>query len=237
MSHELRTPLNAIIGYSELVLEETELSNPKSVDDLKNVLGAANHLLSLINNVLDLAKIDAGKMDLILECFDIRDVVREAAQTVQPMMTKNNNRLQVSCPESIGTMTSDRIKVYQCVLNILSNAAKYTDSGQVECRVTRVTEDQNNWTVIIIEDTGIGIPENKMKNLFEEFSQMDSSIRHQTGTGLGLALTRQMCQLLGGNVVAHSQTGLGSTFILRFPECMIENVNNTEKSEHMPIHA
>lgn len=236
MSHELRTPLNAIIGYSELVLEEAELSNPKSIEDLKKVISAANHLLSLINNVLDLAKIDAGKMDLNLECFDIQDVVQEAAETVQPMMAKNKNRLQVSCPDSIGTMTSDRIKVYQCVLNILSNAAKYTDSGQVECRVTRDKEDQNNWIVIIIEDTGIGIPENKMKNLFEEFIQTDSSIRHQTGTGLGLALTRQMCQLLGGSVVAHSQTGLGSTFILRFPEVIFEKVNDPEISEHMTTH-
>lgn len=218
ISHELRTPLNAIIGYTELLLEETVSTHESSAEDLKKVLCAANHLLSLINNVLDLAKIDAGKMDVNLENFFIRDVILEAAQTIQPMMIKHKNQFQLSCPENLDSLFSDRIKVYQCILNILGNAAKYTDNGKIDCRVTRITEDKRNWIVIIVEDTGIGIPEDKIKFLFEEFSQLDSSSRHQTGTGLGLALTRQMSQLLGGSISAHSQTGRGSTFILRLPE-------------------
>lgn len=218
MSHELRTPLNAIIGYTEILLEDAETENHNSSGDMKKVLIAAGHLLSLINNVLNLAKIDAGKMDLQLECFDIHDVVNEVAQTVRPMMDKNQNRFDTSCPDSLGNMTSDRTKVSQCLLKLLSNAAKYTDGGTVACRVTRVTENQQNWIEFVIEDTGMGIPQNKMKYLFEEFSQLDSSVRYQSGTGLGLALTQRLSRLMGGKVTAHSHKGQGSTFTLRLPE-------------------
>lgn len=218
ISHELRTPLNAIIGYSEMLLEDADAQNAPSAPDLHKVLSSAKHLLSLVNNVLDLAKIDAGKMDLHVEKFDIHDVLREAAETVQPMMTKNNNRFRWHCPKSIGGMTSDRTKVYQSLLNLLSNAAKYTENGHVVCLVTRVTDDDKKWVEFVVQDTGIGIAEKKMSYLFEEFSQTDSSVRHLSGTGLGLVLTRRMSRILGGDVTVGSQEQLGSTFILRLPE-------------------
>lgn len=237
MSHELRTPLNAIIGYTELLLEDAKSTQASSADDLKKVLVAASHLLSLINNVLDLAKIDAGKMELNLENFYIHDVILEAAQTIQPLMTKQKNNFQLSYPENLGLIRSDRIKIYQCILNLLSNAAKYTDNGLINCRVTQLTEGNQKWIVIVVEDSGIGIPEDKMKFLFEEFSQLDSSSRHQTGTGLGLALTRQMSQLLGGSITAHSQAGRGSTFILRLPESAPVTLARAEASQETLIDA
>lgn len=231
MSHELRTPLNAIIGYSEILLENSESASPESSDDLNKILAASNHLLSLINNLLNLAKINAGKMDLHIACFDIHEVVKEASHILQPMMTKYNNEFQVSCPSNIGMMTSDRTKIYQCLLNLLSNAAKYTHSGKVTFRVSRTIDLQQNWVEFEIEDTGIGIPENKMKNLFDEFTQMDSTVSHQTGTGLGLALTRRMSELLGGTVVAHSQLGVGSDFILRLPEVAPVSLSNATETK------
>ena len=218
MSHELRTPLNAIILYSELLQEEAEdLGVEKFIPDLEKICNAGKHLLSLINDVLDLAKIESGKMDLLLETFDVPDMIRDVVTTIQPLTRRNANRLEVHCPDGLGRMHADLTKVRQSLFNILSNACKFTEGGTIRLEVSRQEEDDGRFT-FRVADTGIGIDPEDLTRLFLPFSQMDPSpTRRVGGTGLGLAITRHFCEAMGGNISVESKPGVGSTFTIRLP--------------------
>jgi len=219
MSHELRTPLNAIIGYSEILQEEAEDSgNSSAVSDLQKIQSAGKHLLALINDVLDLSKIEAGKMDIFPETFSIRNVVDEVATTVQPMLARNANTLRVTCPGDIGTIHSDMIKVRQVLLNLLSNACKFTERGTIALDVSRETKRAGPAILFRVTDSGIGMTEAQMGKLFEAFTQAEASTtRTYGGTGLGLAITKKFCQMLNGDVSVSSERGKGSVFTVRIP--------------------
>ena len=215
MSHELRTPLNAVIGYSEMLQEEAEESGfPNFIPDLQKIHRAGGYLLTLINNVLDLSKIEAGKMELFLEEFDIGDVVRAATDTVQPLLQRNGNTLEISCAPDIGRIHSDQTKVRQCLLNLLSNAAKFTDHGTVRLDVER----SRGHILFRVADTGIGLSHEQIAKLFEPFSQIHTGRENaQQGTGLGLTITRRLAQMLGGDVSLESELGKGSVFTISLP--------------------
>ncbi len=219
MSHELRTPLNAIIGYSEILQEEAaDSGNSSSVADLQKIQSAGKPLLALINDVLDLSKIEAGKMDIFPETFSISSVVDEVATTVNPLLSKNANTLRVVCPQSIGTMHSDLTKVRQILLNLLSNACKFTERGTIALEVSREKAGAGSTVVFRVTDSGIGMTEAQIAKLFEAFTQAEvSTTRTYGGTGLGLAITRKFCQLLNGDVNVTSERGKGSTFTVRIP--------------------
>jgi signal transduction histidine kinase/DNA-binding response OmpR family regulator len=219
MSHELRTPLTGIIGYSELLQKEVVfLGCADLVPDLEKIRIAGDHLLSLINDILDLSKIEAGKMNLYLETFEINDLLQEVAITARPLVEKNGNMLEVSIPATIGTMHADLTKVRQVILNLLSNAGKFTDQGNVILNVTRTLVEASEWIYFSVTDTGIGISAEQVAHLFQEFSQADASTtRKYGGTGLGLSLSRRFCQLMGGDIYVTSDLGRGSTFTVRFP--------------------
>jgi len=217
MSHELRTPLNAIILYGELLQEEAEDQGvDKFIPDLQKICNAGKHLLSLINDVLDLAKIESGKMDLLLESFDVPEMIREVVPTIEPLTRRNANRLEVRCPDELGSMFADLTKVRQSLFNILSNACKFTERGTIRLEVFR-QEDEGQFT-FRVTDTGIGIDSEHLTKLFLPFSQMDpSSTRRVGGTGLGLAITRHFCEAMGGDITVESTAGVGSTFTIRLP--------------------
>ncbi|BAZ93837.1 signal transduction histidine kinase [Thiohalobacter thiocyanaticus] len=219
MSHELRTPLNAIIGYSEMLEEEAgELGVKELTPDLYKIKSAGRHLLSLINDVLDLSKIEAGKMEINPVMFQLRDLVNDVVDNIHPMMSHNNNRFDVQVPESPGRMFSDETKLRQVLMNLLSNAAKFTENGDVRLGLARRREGEQEWIDFTVEDTGIGIPPEKLDRLFQEFSQIDSSsTRKYGGTGLGLAISRRICEKLGGSVEVDSEPGRGSRFTLCLP--------------------
>jgi len=220
MSHELRTPLNAIIGYSEMVEEEVaDVGHPELAPDLQKIRSAGRHLLALINDILDLSKIEAGKLELYVESFDVRDTIRDVTTTIGPLVEKNGNRLEIRCGDALGAMRSDLIKVRQTLLNLLSNACKFTDHGTVTLTAAREANGSGDeWMVFTVADTGIGMTPEQMAKLFEAFSQADASTaRRYGGTGLGLAITRRFCRMMGGDVVVASETGKGSTFTVRLP--------------------
>ncbi len=217
MSHELRTPLNAIIGYSEMLIEEAEESALASfVPDLQKVRSAGKHLLGLISDILDLSKIEAGKMDVFLEEFDVSAMLTDVQSVVEPLVAKNANRFVLTRADNLGTMHSDIIKVRQTLFNLLSNACKFTEHGEVELAVRRETAPAGDTIVFNVRDTGIGMTEEQASRLFRPFSQADaSSTRKYGGTGLGLAITRHFARMLGGEVVVESAPGHGSVFTLR----------------------
>jgi two-component system, NtrC family, sensor kinase len=219
MSHELRTPLNAIIGYSEMLQEEAEkLEYADFTSDLQKINAAGTHLLALITDILDLSKIEAGRMDLCLETFDLATLLRDVEATVQPLVKKNANTLVVQCADNLGTMRADLTKVRQALFNLLSNACKFTTQGTIGLQVTRQTEDGVEWIAFRVSDTGIGMTPEQMARLFQTFSQAEvSTARQYGGTGLGLAITRQFCQLMGGDVTVESELGKGSTVTIRLP--------------------
>jgi len=218
MSHELRTPLNAILGYSELVIEEAEPEATQLRSDVERIRGAAEHLLELINNILDLSKIEASKMELSVESFVLGELLDDLRSTILPLMIKNQNRLQVQCPARERSVTTDRTKLKQVILNLLSNACKFTRRGWVDLRVSLGWEEGVEWLGIEVADTGIGIPEHKLPTLFHLFAQVDGSVaRLYGGTGLGLAISRALCRLLGGEISVRSKVGEGTTFSLRIP--------------------
>ena len=220
MSHELRTPMNAIIGYSEMLLEEAEDMEMESfTPDLKKIHGAGNHLLSLISDVLDLSKIEAGRMELYIERFAVGEMLGEVVSTVSTLVAKNGNRLEIVGADEAAFMESDLTKVRQTLFNLISNAAKFTDNGSITLKVERQSDDEGvDWLVFDVTDTGIGIPPEKIDELFEEFTQADvSTTREYGGTGLGLAITRRFCELLGGTISCASTPGQGSTFTVRLP--------------------
>ncbi len=225
MSHELRTPLNAIIGYSEMLQEEAkDLGQESFPPDLEKIHSAGKHLLMLINDVLDLSKIEAGKTTLFIEEIDIAKMVQEVAMTVQPLIAKNSNRLEVSCPADIGTMRADQTKVRQVLFNLLSNASKFTEKGTISLRVSRSTLSAQLPTFnFVVTDTGIGMTREQTSKLFEAFSQADASTtRKYGGTGLGLAISRKFCRLMGGDLVAASEPGRGSTFTVTLPAHVVD---------------
>jgi signal transduction histidine kinase len=219
MSHELRTPMNAIIGYSEMLLEDAEDDgNDEAAADLGKIRAAGKHLLDLINSVLDLSKIEAGRMDLYLESFDLKKLVNDCSGIIKPLLEKNDNTLVLEVPDDIGEMTADLTKVRQTLVNLLSNAAKFTDHGTVTLKVSRHRIADEDWLAFAVSDTGIGIKEEHMKHLFQAFSQADASTTRQYGgTGLGLALSRSLCKLMGGSISVQSEVGQGSTFSIRLP--------------------
>lgn len=233
MSHELRTPLNAIIGYSEMMLEEAEDEGHEHfAGDLKRVNSAGKHLLSLINDILDLSKIEAGKMELYLEEFSISGAISDIVNAVQPLVDKQGNTLTVTVPEDIGNMVADLTKVRQGLFNLLSNASKFTEQGTITLIASRHTATDSTSTDLIefrVTDTGIGMNEEQVGRLFEAFSQADASTtRKYGGTGLGLAITRRFAQMMGGDVTVESQPGVGSTFVITLPAVVV-NVDHPEE--------
>ncbi len=219
MSHELRTPMNAILGYSEMLIEEAEdVGQDDFIPDLKKINQAGNHLLSLINDVLDLSKIESGKMEIFAEEFDVGALIDQVAGTAQPLMSKNNNKFKIERGEQLGNARQDITKLRQSLLNMLSNAAKFTHEGTITLRTERKSQAGGEWLLFSVSDTGIGIPADKLEHVFEEFSQADTSTtRDYGGTGLGLPISRRFCQMLGGDLTVRSRTGEGSTFTMRVP--------------------
>src|SRR5205807_2145648 len=219
MSHELRTPLNAIIGYSEMLEEEARGSeNSGNIQDLQKIQAAGKHLLSLINDVLDLSKIEAGKMTLHLETFDVTGMIEEIVATLQPAVEKNRNTLHVRLADQVGMMRADITKVRQILFNLLSNACKFTDHGSISVDVDRRLEDGRDWIRFEVVDTGIGIGAKQKENLFKEFAQADTSIsRKYGGTGLGLAISYRFVQLMKGRIAVQSEPGQGATFRVDLP--------------------
>jgi len=219
MSHELRTPLNAIIGYSEILQEEAEETNhPEILPDLQKIRSAGKHLLHLINDILDLSKIEAGKVDLFLESFSVEKLVTEVAGMLEPIIKKNSNTFAVRCSADVGQMDADATRVSQCLFNLLSNASKFAQSGSVTLEVDAITNADRDAVRFRVIDTGIGMTPEQMTWLFKPFTQADASTtRHYGGTGLGLAITRRFCELMGGTVSAESVHGKGSTFTMIIP--------------------
>ena len=236
MCHELRTPLNAIIGYSEMLQEDAaDLGAEQFTDDLKKINAAGKHLLALINDVLDLSKIEAGKMELYLETFDVAGLVRDIAAVIQPLVEKNANRLEVRCPDEIGPMRADLTKVRQALFNLLSNACKFTERGTITLAVTRETGGGQDSMVFAVSDTGIGMTPEQLARLFEAFTQADASTtRKYGGTGLGLAISRRFCRMMGGDVTVESEPGQGSTFTIRLPAEVAEAVEAPARPPRRP---
>lgn len=219
MSHELRTPLNAIIGYSEMLQEEAhELGYTGFDPDLTKIQTAGHHLLALINNILDLSKIEAGRMDLYLETFAIATLVQDVVATMQPLMVKNGNVLHVALAPDLPPLHTDLTKLRQSLINLLSNAAKFTNQGQVTLEVQQEWIDDAAWVVFRVIDTGIGMSQTQLQHLFAEFVQADpSTTRRYGGTGLGLAISRRFCHMMGGDITVTSAEGQGSTFTIMLP--------------------
>lgn len=219
MSHELRTPLNAIIGYSEIIAEELQGNEQAElVDDLNRIRTAGHHLLSLINDILDLSKIEAGKMELSLHDFDIAEMVGDVAATIRPLAQKNGNTVQVICPPEAGTFFTDHTRVRQVLLNLLSNAAKFTENGTISLCVTRENTEGLEKLRLEISDSGIGMTPEQVDKLFQDFTQADSSTtRKYGGTGLGLAISRRFCRMMGGDITVTSHPGKGSSFSVILP--------------------
>lgn len=232
MSHELRTPLNAIIGYSELIEEEClETGQDEFVPDLQKIQTAANHLLALINDILDLSKIEAGKMDLYLELIDVPRMINDVVTTITPMIEKNHNVLRVECPPGIGSINGDLTKLRQVMFNLLSNASKFTKDGEIRLTCERITRTDGDWITFRVTDSGIGMTDEQLGRLFQEFSQADSSTtRKYGGTGLGLAISKRFCQMMGGDITVTSEINIGSNFTVTLPA----NVPQPETDIHVP---
>jgi len=219
MSHELRTPMNAIIGYSEMLMEDAEEEGDEaSAADLRKIQSAGKHLLALINDVLDLSKIEAGRMEVHPEDFEIGPMIEDVVATAEPLVKKNDNRLRVEVDPSLGEMRADLTKVRQALFNLLSNAAKFTRDGEVALVVAQEPRDGAAWVRMSVSDTGIGIPPEKHARVFEEFSQAEEdTTRNYGGTGLGLPISRRFCRMMGGDVTLESRAGEGSTFTILLP--------------------
>ncbi len=220
MSHELRTPLNAIIGYSEMLQEELgPQADPKAIAaDLEKIRSAGKHLLELINSVLDLSKIEAGKMDLYVETFAIAGLAEEVINILKPLADQNGNQLKLDFPPDIGSMRADHVKVRQSLFNLISNACKFTHNGDVRVTIARSSVDGHDWIEFAVRDTGIGMTREQLEKIFDPFTQADASTtRKYGGTGLGLALSRRFARMMGGEIKVESEKGKGSTFRLRIP--------------------
>jgi signal transduction histidine kinase len=218
MSHELRTPLNAVIGYSEILKEELEDSKPDLTEDVDKINAAGKHLLGMISEILDLSKLEAGKMELSLDVFQINDVVTEAVQIAKKDIEKNQNAFELKASDHLGTMRADMEKVRQVIVHLLSNASKFTEHGLITLQVKRENVDGLDTVVFQVSDSGIGMSPEQMKKIFRAFTQADGShSRKYGGTGLGLAISQKFCQMMGGNITVSSEFGVGSTFEVRLP--------------------
>jgi signal transduction histidine kinase/DNA-binding response OmpR family regulator len=226
MSHELRTPLNAILGYSEMLQEEVVEKHlaGKFGNDLAKINAAGKHLLALINDILDLSKIEAGKMELFLETFDVAKMIEEVASTLRPLVEKNVNTLHIQCAPDLGWMHADQTKVRQGLFNLLSNACKFTREGNITLQADGQSTDGREWIVFSVTDTGIGLNSEQIVKLFKDFTQADASTtRNFGGTGLGLVLTRRFCEMMGGEVTVSSVPGKGSVFTIKLPTIVSED--------------
>ncbi len=217
MSHELRTPLNAIIGVSEMLREDAEAAQGDT-EPLDRVLGAARHLSALINDVLDLSKIEAGRMELNLQSFALVPLIEEVVRTVEPLASKSANRLALDCEEGLGSMHADQMRLRQALLNLMSNANKFTDKGSITVAARQGRHNGREWITLSVADTGIGMTAEQMGRLFQEFSQATAATASKYGgTGLGLTISRRFCQMMGGDIEVASEVGRGSTFTIRLP--------------------
>ena len=217
MSHELRTPLNAIIGVTEMLREDAEAVK-QDTEPLDRVLGAGRHLLALINDILDLSKIEAGRMELNLETFPLAPVIKDVSKTIEPMATKSGNRLVIDCPADLGTIHADQTRFRQSLLNLASNANKFTERGIITIAAREGQDSGRDWVTLAVTDTGIGMTPEQMGKLFQEFSQASSATASKYGgTGLGLAISRRFCQMMGGDITVESEPGRGSTFTICLP--------------------
>ena len=220
MSHELRTPLNAIIGYAGLLKEDAEDAGALSqVSDLQQIESAAHHLLALVNDVLDFSKIEAGKMLVHAEDVDVASLVADVVSTCQPAAAKNGNRISIDVQLPLRPFHTDALRARQVLLNLVANACKFTENGEIVIRGGEHTRERRAWLVLEVADTGVGISPLHMQRLFDEFVQADASTtRRFGGTGLGLAISQRFCRLLGGTLTAESVEGQGSVFTVRLPE-------------------
>jgi signal transduction histidine kinase len=223
MSHELRTPLNAVIGYSEILLEDAEASgrNEQRIADLRRINSAGKHLLSLLTDVLDVSKIEAGKMDLVSQPFDLDCFVDDVIATCRPLVMGNGNELVLTRADELGVVLGDVTKLRQAVLNLLSNAAKFTKDGKVALEVAREPIGAADWIRIAVRDTGIGISRANLPKLFQNFNQAEAATASRYGgTGLGLALSQMLCRMMGGEITVESELGAGSCFTIRVPSAV-----------------
>jgi len=243
MSHELRTPLNAVIGYSEMLEEmANERRQQDLLPDLRRIRSAGKHLLGLITDVLDLSKIEAGKVDLSIESHDALPLVQDAASTIRPLLEKNGNRLEVECAEPLGALLGDQTRVRQVLFNLLSNACKFTEKGVIRLEARRTRRKGADWVEFRVTDTGIGMRPEQLERLYRPFTQADASTtRKYGGTGLGLTISREFCQMMGGSLSAESEFGKGSAFTVRLPgdPCvpaeLLAAAGGT--AERRPVHA
>ncbi|ODR88616.1 response regulator [Sinorhizobium alkalisoli] len=236
MSHELRTPLNAIIGYSEMLIEEAQEQEEEAfVPDLEKIASAGRNLLSLINDILDLSKIEADRMEVFLETFDVAELLRDVSATVAPLMAKNENALVQEFGADLGVMTSDQTKLRQNLFNLLSNAAKFTKAGRVTLSVRREARADVDWLVFKVSDTGIGMTPEQQERLFNPFTQADASTtRNYGGTGLGLSITRSFSRMIGGIVTVESEVGEGSVFTMEVPAECGQQTSEEQTAEASP---
>ena len=237
MSHELRTPLNAIIGYSELLREEAEdMGQDSFTGDLKKIEKAGKHLLELINGVLDIAKIEAGKMEIHAEAFDVAAMINDVAATVAPVVEKKGNRFEISAGDNLGMMFTDMTKLRQSLFNLLGNAGKFTEGGMIRLEAERKTESGMDWVYFHVRDSGVGMTQEQAAKIFEAFTQADASTtRKFGGTGLGLAITREFTHMVGGEISVESVLGRGSTFTMRVPAELPSAVSEPVQAVETPV--
>jgi signal transduction histidine kinase/DNA-binding response OmpR family regulator len=236
MSHELRTPLNAIIGVTEMLREDAEALK-QDVEPLDRVLGAGRHLLALINDILDLSKIEAGRMELNLGDFALPPLIDEVVKTIEPLAAKNGNRVTVHCDAAIGMMHADQMRLRQALLNLMSNANKFTEKGTVTFAAHQGQENGRDWVTLSVADTGIGMTPGQVGKLFQEFSQASSKTASKYGgTGLGLVISRRFCEMMGGDITVKSTPGEGSTFTIRLPRMVQGEQAIASAPRAEPIH-
>jgi signal transduction histidine kinase len=236
MSHEFRTPLNAVIGYSELLLEHGQDTgaDDQKLQDLGRINAAGQHLLALVTDVLDLSRIETNAVELSLETFELQPFIEDVAVTAQPLITQNGNKLVIKAQGQLGEVTSDQTKLRQIVLNLLSNAAKFTADGEVTIVAPRDEKPGGDWIEIRVEDTGIGIAEDDIPKLFQDFGQVSASTSSKYGgTGLGLAVSQKLCALMGGGISVTSEVGHGSSFVVRLPAAATVDESSGDEPESL----
>ncbi len=237
MSHELRTPLNAIIGYSEMLMEEANVPRAQMLSDLEKIYSSGKHLLSLINDILDLSKIEAGKMDLHYESVNVKQLTGDIAMSFKSIIEKKGNKFTLLCGDDVGTMQVDITKLRQILLNLLSNANKFTENGSITLEVNAFEQNQAKWLLFKVSDTGIGITATQMQRLFQEFAQADvSTAAKYGGTGLGLAICKRFCEMMGGRVEVDSTPNQGSTFTVRLPTNPLPAVLSDQTSVEVELN-
>ena len=220
MSHELRTPLNAVIGYSEM-LEEGALEDNRSNDlaDLKKINHAGRHLLEMINDILDLSKIESGEMTLKREPVDVQAMLQNIVETIHPMLKQNNNVIKLTVASDLSTINVDKLRLRQVLLNLVSNATKFTENGTIKLQVMIRSNEKDEVVEFTVHDTGIGIPEQDMSTIFDPFTQVDNTYARQyEGSGLGLAISKNLCRMMGGDLYVESVLGEGSVFVVSLPK-------------------